>query len=81
MNEPRLVRVGVLARDAGVPVSTIHYYLNQGLLLPVGRTKSGYQLFNTDVALTRLRRIRDLQKRERLKLAEIRELLDKEDKQ
>ncbi len=81
MNEPRLVRVGVLARDAGVPVSTIHYYVNQGLLLPAGRTKSGYQLFNPDVALSRMRHIRDLQKRERLKLAEIRELLDKEDEQ
>ena len=79
MNGSQLVRVGVLARQAGIPVSTIHYYVQQGLLRPAARTSGGYHLFNPDVALPRLRRIRDLQERERLRLAEIRERLDKEE--
>jgi MerR family copper efflux transcriptional regulator len=79
MNGPQLVRVGVLARQAGIPVSTIHYYVQQGLLRPTARTSGGYHLFDPAVALPMLRRIRDLQQRERLRLAEIRERLDKEE--
>ncbi len=79
MNAAQVVRVGVLAREAGVPVSTIHYYIRQGLLRPAGRTGGGYQLFNPDVSLPRIRRIRELQQHERLRLAEIRERFDKEE--
>ena len=75
----KLVRVGVLARQAGMPVSTIHYYIQQGLLRSVTRSGGGYHLFDLDYALPRLRRIRDLQQRERLRLVEIRERLDKEE--
>ena len=79
MNGPQLVRVGVLARQADMAVSTIHYYVQQGLLHPAARTSGGQHLFNLDVALPRLRRVRELQQRERLRLAEIRERLDKEE--
>lgn len=76
MSGPQLVRVGVLARQADLPVSTIHYYVHLGLLQPDARTRGGYQLFDPVVALPRLKRIRELQQRQRLTLAEIRERLD-----
>lgn len=79
MDRSQLVKVGELARQAGMRVSKIHYYVRQGLLRPAERTSSGYQLYNPDVALPRLKHIRELQQRERLKLTEIRERLDKEE--
>lgn len=37
--------IGVLARKAGIPVSTLRFYEKKGLLLPQSRTASGYRCY------------------------------------
>ncbi|HHL40870.1 MAG TPA: heavy metal-responsive transcriptional regulator [Deltaproteobacteria bacterium] len=54
--EKRLT-IGETARRAGVNLQTIRYYERKGLLLPAGRTASGYRLYDED-ALKRLLFIR-----------------------
>jgi DNA-binding transcriptional MerR regulator len=49
-----------LARDAGIPSSTIRYYERSGLLRPSGRTEGNYRYYD-DGALGRLRFIRAAQ--------------------
>ena len=65
--------IGVLAKSAGCRVETIRYYERRGLIIPVGRTPSGYRLYDED-SLKRLlfiRHAKDLG----FTLEEIKELL------
>ncbi|MCG7210656.1 MerR family transcriptional regulator [Streptomyces arenae] len=43
----RLVRIGEVARDAGVSVRAVRYYEQQGLLIPA-RSPSGQRLYRQD---------------------------------
>ena len=53
-----LLRIGEVAAESGLPVKTIRYYEETGLLLPtVERSESGYRLFQPQV-LNRLAFIR-----------------------
>ncbi len=52
--------IGGLAREAGVPVSTVRYYERRGLLSPDERTRSRYRLYHAS-ALERLRFIKAAQ--------------------
>ena len=54
-----LLKIGELARRAGLTVRTLHHYDHIGLLVPSGRTDSGYRLYNRD-DISRLYRIRAL---------------------
>lgn len=54
------MRIGELADRSGVPVKTIRYYGDIGLLDPAGRTPSGYRQFDA-AALDRLAFIRSAQ--------------------
>jgi MerR family transcriptional regulator, thiopeptide resistance regulator len=56
MDEPRTLRVGAVARMAGVTVRTLHHYDEIGLLRPSGRSEAGYRRY-TDGDLERLQRI------------------------
>lgn len=70
------LRVGHLARLAGVTVRTLHHYDDIGLLVATDRTDSGYRTYDDD-AVDRLRAI--LTYRELgLSLDEIREAIDGE---
>ena len=71
-----LVKIGQLAKSAGIFPSKIRYYVQEGLLSPVDRTRGGYYLFDESKSLDRLRLIGELQRRERLSLTEIKERLD-----
>lgn len=57
--EPRYT-IGRLAREAGVPASTVRYYERSRLLRPDGRTDGNYRIYGT-AALARLRFIRAAQ--------------------
>lgn len=47
---PSLLKIGEAATQSGLPVKTIRYYDEVGLLTPtVERSTSGYRLFKTDV--------------------------------
>ena len=67
------LRIGELARQAGLAASALRYYEEVGLLEPSSRTESGYRLYGEE-ALGRLGFIRRAQSLG-LSVSEIRELL------
>jgi MerR family copper efflux transcriptional regulator len=54
------LRIGEVARRTGLPVKTIRYYCDEGLLQPKARSESGYRLFDEEnlVELTIIRALR-----------------------
>jgi DNA-binding transcriptional MerR regulator len=42
-------QIGVVAERSGVPVKTIRFYCDEGLLQPVSRTEGRYRLFDESV--------------------------------
>ncbi len=54
------LRIGELARAAGVPTSTVRYYERAGILRPSGRTAGNYRLYSRE-DLQRLRFVRAAQ--------------------
>jgi DNA-binding transcriptional MerR regulator len=67
------IRIGELARRSGLPVKTLRYYEDLGLLPALGRSKGGYRLFG-EQSLGRLEFIRRL-KSLGLRLEDIQECL------
>lgn len=45
----RLLRIGEVAKQAGVSPDTLRYYERIGLLFGIGRTDSGYRLYSESV--------------------------------
>lgn len=70
----RTFTIGELARRTGLPVKTIRFYSDEGLLPPTDRTPSGYRLYDTR-SLARLELIRTLRELG-LGLADIARVLD-----
>ncbi|MBE9206200.1 heavy metal-responsive transcriptional regulator [Nostoc sp. LEGE 06077] len=70
-------QIGVVAKESGVPIKTIRYYEELGLLKSSGRTEGGFRLFNTDI-LARLHFIKRAQSLG-LTLGEIKEFLNVHD--
>jgi DNA-binding transcriptional MerR regulator len=71
-----LLSIGELATRTGLPVRTIRFYSDSGVVPPAGRTDAGYRLYGAD-ALARLglvRTLRDLG----IDLATIRRVLERE---
>ncbi len=71
-----LLSIGALAERTGVPVRTIRFYSDSGVLPPASRSEAGYRLYGPD-ALARLglvRALRDLG----VDLATIRRVLERE---
>ncbi len=50
--------IGELAKTAGVPVSTIRYYTDIGLLKIEAKTPTGYRLYNKPLSLEVIHKIR-----------------------
>ncbi|WP_457634334.1 heavy metal-responsive transcriptional regulator, partial [Oceanithermus desulfurans] len=48
-----MLRIGELARAAGVSVDTLRFYERRGLLAPAARSEGGYRLYD-EAALARL---------------------------
>ena len=42
------LRIGEVSKRTGLPVKTIRFYCDQGLLQPSGRSDAGYRLFDQD---------------------------------
>lgn len=70
-------QIGPVAKKSGVSIKTIRYYEELGLLKTVGRTDSGYRLFDGNI-FTRLSFIKRAQSLG-LSLAEIKEFLEVHD--
>ncbi len=70
--------IGSVAKESGVPIKTIRYYEELGLLKTSGRTEGGFRIFSPDV-LARLNFIKRAQ-RLGLSLAEIKDFLEIRDR-
>ena len=71
----RLVKIGELAKLAGVLPSTIDFYVNNSLLKSADRSQGDYRLFDEEASLKRIREIKSLQRKKRLTIQEIKERL------
>ena len=69
----RLLKIGEIARLAGLGAGTVRNYEQQSLLKPVARSEAGHRLYGAE-EVTRLRFVRQANVAE-LTLAEIKELL------
>ncbi|MFT3925245.1 MAG: MerR family transcriptional regulator [Myxococcales bacterium] len=58
MAKPRLT-IGELSRQTGLPVKTLRFYSDEGLLPPLARTDKGYRLYGEE-ALVRIDLVRSL---------------------
>jgi len=56
------LRIGEVSKRTGLPVKTIRFYCDQGLLQPSGRSDAGYRLFDQDnlSELTIIRALRSM---------------------
>jgi MerR family transcriptional regulator, copper efflux regulator len=70
-------QIGTVAKESGVPIKTIRYYEELGLLKASGRTEGGFRLFDSDV-LSRLHFIKRAQSLG-LSLLEIKDFLSVHD--
>ncbi|MDM9384691.1 heavy metal-responsive transcriptional regulator [Chlorogloeopsis sp. ULAP01] len=70
-------QIGLVAKESGIPIKTIRYYEDLGLLKASGRTEGGFRLFNSSVfaRLSFIKRAQSLG----LSLLEIKEFLDVHD--
>lgn len=71
-----LLKIGEMAREAGVLVSTIRYYTDVGLLRVVANTQGGYRLYDRKDTLERVHTIKTINGR-KWTLSEIRVELEK----
>lgn len=70
-------QIGIVAKESGVPIKTIRYYEELGLLKASGRTEGGFRLFDSDI-LSRLHFIKRAQSLG-LSLLEIKDFLEVHD--
>ena len=70
------LRIGEVARRTGLPVKTIRYYCDEGLLQPKDRSAGGYRLFDAEnlaeLAIIRALRAMDVSIPELAKILEVR---------
>ncbi len=67
-------KIGSVARRSGLPVKTIRFYSDEGLIHPSGRSEGGYRLFE-EAVFAELALIRTLRLME-LPLADVRQILE-----
>lgn len=46
---PSALKIGEVARRSGLPIKTIRFYSEEGLIHPIGRSEGGYRLFGEEV--------------------------------
>ncbi len=73
----KLIKIGEIAKQAGVLNSTVRYYTNVGLLEEETRSQGKYRLYNKTQTLDQLKKILEL-KRQGLTLCEIRSRMDQD---
>ena len=70
------ITIGELAQRTGLPVRTLRFYSDRGLVVPAGRTDAGYRLYDEEAVarVALVRTLRDLG----VGLPDIRRVLDRE---
>ena len=74
--DKNLLRIGEIAKVAGIPLSTVRYYTDIGLLKVTSHTKGGYRLYDREESLSIIRKIKPVVDRRRT-LMQIKEDLAK----
>jgi len=77
--ERGLLKIGEIAKSAGVSPSLVRYYTDIGLLKVAGYTKGGYRLYDRDETIRIIRHVKPTVERRRT-LREIKENLEKRSK-
>ncbi len=72
--EKSSLKIGELAKATNETIHTIRYWTKEGLLPVAGFTKGGYQLFDPSM-IERVKKIRELQTKQRSTISEIKKLL------
>jgi DNA-binding transcriptional MerR regulator len=70
-----LLKIGEMARLAGVLPSTIRYYTEIGLLEPAGTTIGGQRLYSKEDTLSKIRMIKNIE-RQHLPLQTIKKIIE-----
>ncbi len=70
-----LVKIGEIAKLAGVLPSTVRYYRQIGLVEAAGTTPGGQKLYDKEDTLSRIRMIKKIEK-ERLPLRTIKKVIE-----
>ncbi|MFN9610597.1 MAG: MerR family transcriptional regulator [bacterium] len=70
---PTALKIGDVSRRSGLPVKTIRFYSEEGLIHPSGRSEGGYRLYGEDV-FAELTLIRTLKAME-ISLEDVRQIL------
>ncbi len=68
--ENGLLKIGEIAREAGVKESTIRYYTEVGIVEVAETTETGYRLYDRDETIRRLKAVREVNEN-RLSLSQI----------
>lgn len=68
------LKIGEVARRSGLPIKTIRFYSEVGLIHPIGRSEGGYRLFSEEV-VAELTLIRTLKAME-IPLQDVRQILE-----
>lgn len=66
----QLLFIGAVAEQAGVSIPTVRYYVSQGLIRPVQKSRGGFMQFDQSV-VERIKHIKKWQREERLTIEEI----------
>jgi len=74
-----LLKIGEIAKLAGVTTSLVRYYTDIGLLKVAGYTKGGYRLYDREETIRIIRHVKPPVERRRT-LKEIKENLEKQSK-
>ncbi len=69
------LKIGQLAKKVGCLPSTIHYYTQEGLLKEDMRTQGGYRLYDEKKAILTIKRIANLQTKNRYRISEIKKII------
>ncbi|MGM0442237.1 MAG: MerR family DNA-binding transcriptional regulator [Elusimicrobiota bacterium] len=67
------VKIGQIAKSCNLPVSTIRYYLNKGLIKEEYRTPGGVRLFDREKTVQKVKKIRGSSKK--LTLEQLKEIV------
>lgn len=70
-----LIKIGELAKMFSVLPSTINFYTREGLIKEAGRSQGGYRLYDAEKTLRLLRKIENLQTKQRYTIEEIKRLI------
>ncbi len=70
-----LLKIGEIAKLAGVLPSTVRYYTEIGLVEPAGTTPGGQKLYDKEDTLSRIRMIKNIE-RKRLPLQTIKKIIE-----